>query len=256
MKTQPTLEGQNGTHSYRKTAITVGIVYLLGMVVGIGGNGLVQSILAAPDHLSAVTANTMVLAGGLLLMLLAAVGDAAHGILMFPILKRRGERLAFGYLAFRIVDAAFIGLWVLFLLLQIPLAREYVKAGGADPINLQALSAVSVQASQYAYEIAMMFVGIAGVTLGFVLYTARLVPRFVAVWGLVGYAVHLGGSVLEVLGFGLNLMHVIPAGLWELFIGVWLITKGFSSSPVLSQRPTASATARRGASPEVVSAAT
>src|SRR5580765_7527664 len=104
--------------TYRKTAVAVGILYLLGMVVGIGGNGLVQSILAAPNHLSAVSASSTLLAGGALLMLLAAVGDAAHGILMFPILKRRGERLAVGYLGFRIVDAAFIGLWVLFLLLQ------------------------------------------------------------------------------------------------------------------------------------------
>ena len=114
---------------------------------------------------------------------------------------------------------------------------------------------MSLQASQYSYEIAMMFVGVAGVTLCYVLYAARLVPRWVAVWGLVGYAIHLGGSVLEVLGFGLNLMHVIPGGLWELFIGVWLIAKGFNvSSPVLSQRPTSASTGRR-ASPEVVSAA-
>ena len=123
----------NMPDTYRKTAITVGVVYLLGMVVGIGGNALVQSILAAPDHLSIVTANSMLLAGGAMLMLLAAVGDAAHGILMFPILKRRGERLAVGYLGYRIVDAAFIGLWVLFILLQIPLGREYLKP--AAPIR-------------------------------------------------------------------------------------------------------------------------
>jgi Domain of unknown function (DUF4386) len=246
----------NVPDTYRKTAITVGVVYLLGMVVGIGGNALVQSILSAPDHLSIVTANSMLLAGGVLLMLLAAVGDAAHGILMFPILKRRGERLAVSYLGYRIVDAAFIGLWVLFLLLQIPLGREYLSAAAADATYLQALSAVSLQASQYSYEIAMMFVGVAGVTLCYVLYVARLVPRWVAVWGLVGYAIHLGGSVLEVLGFGLSLMHVIPGGLWELFIGVWLIAKGFNiSSPVLSERPTPKPTGRR-ASVEVVRAAT
>jgi Domain of unknown function (DUF4386) len=239
--------------TYRKTAIIVGVVYLLGMVVGIGGNALVQSILAVPDHLSIVTANSMLLAGGAILMLLAAVGDAAHGILMFPILKRRGERLAVSYLGYRIVDAAFIGLWVLFLLLQIPLGREYVKDDGADPIYLQALSAVSLQASQYAYEIAMMFVGVAGVTLCYVLYAARLVPRWVAAWGLVGYAIHLGGSVLEVLGFGLNLMHVIPGGLWELFIGVWLIAKGFNASRAFSTRPSSMLTPGH-ASPEVASA--
>jgi hypothetical protein len=39
---------------------------------------------------------------------------------------------------------------------------------------------------------------------------------------------HLGGAVLEVLGFNLNLIYMIPGGLWELFIGVWLIAKGFS----------------------------
>jgi hypothetical protein len=255
MKIRPTLERRSGSGAYRKTAVAVGVVYLLGMVVGIGGNAMVQSILAAPDHLSIVTANSLLLASGMILMLLAAVGDAAHGILMFPILKGRGERLAVGYLGYRIVDAAFIALWVLFLLFQIPLGREYLKDGGADPIYLQALSAVSLQASQYSYEIAMMFLGIAGVTLCYVLYAARLVPRFVAVWGLVGYAIHLCGSVLELLGFSLNLMHVIPAGLWELFIGVWLITKGFNvSSPILSRRPTPASTDRQ-ASPEVVSAA-
>ena len=39
----------NMPDTYRKTAITVGVMYLLGFVVGIGGNILVQSILAAPD---------------------------------------------------------------------------------------------------------------------------------------------------------------------------------------------------------------
>jgi hypothetical protein len=46
--------------------------------------------------------------------------------------------------------------------------------------------------------------------------------------------------VLEVLGFNLGLIHTIPGGLWELFIGMWLIAKGFSSSPVSSERTVSS----------------
>jgi hypothetical protein len=42
--------------------------------------------------------------------------------------------------------------------------------------------------------------------------------------------------VVEVLGFNLNSIHTIPGGLWELFIGVWLIVKGFSASPVPLER--------------------
>ena len=39
------------------------------------------------------------------------------------------------------------------------------------------------------------------------------------------------GSVLEIPGCQLSSMHAIPGALWELFIGVWLITKGFQTSP-------------------------
>src|SRR6266516_4846014 len=149
-------------NTYRTTAIVVGVVYLAGFVVGLGGNGLIQSILGAPDHLSTVSANSMMLAIGALLWLTAVAGDAAHGVLMFPILKQHSERLAFGYLAARIVDAVFIAIWVLFVLLQIPLAGEYLKAAAADASYLQALSTLSVQASQYAYDIGMIALGLAG----------------------------------------------------------------------------------------------
>src|ERR1017187_10091323 len=93
---------------YRTTARVVGVVYLAGFVVGIVGNGLIQSILGAPNHLSTVCANSMTSAIGAILWLMAVVGDAAHGVLMFPVLKPHSERMAFGYLTARIVDAVFI----------------------------------------------------------------------------------------------------------------------------------------------------
>jgi hypothetical protein len=86
----------------------------------------------------------------------------------------------------------------------------------------------------YAYHIAMIALGLAGLTLCYSFYITKLIPRPLAVWGIVGYATILCGSVLEVLGFNLYSIHTIPGGLWELFIGVWLIAKGFNSSPVAS----------------------
>jgi hypothetical protein len=87
----------------------------------------------------------------------------------------------------------------------------------------------------YAYHIAMFTLGIAGLLLCYTFYRAKLVPRLVAVWGLVGYAIILCGSLLEVLGFNLLTIHAIPGGLWELFIGVWLIVKGFNPSAFASE---------------------
>src|SRR5919199_1756340 len=162
-----TLQGRDGRNFYRKTAITIGVIYLAGMVVGIPANILIQSIMGTANPLASISANSTLVAIGALLWLLAGVVvDAAHGILMFPILKRYSERIAFGYFGARIMDAVFVG-----------------------------------------------------VMLNYVLYRAKLLPRVLAVWGLVGYAVILCGSVLEVLGFNLMLIHTLPGGLWEVLVG-------------------------------------
>src|ERR671912_1849073 len=227
----------NGTtNTYRTTARIVGAMYLAGFVVGITGIVLIQSSLGAPDHLATLAANSMLLAITAVLWLMAAAWDAAHGVLMFPILKQHNsERMAVGYLGFRIMDGLIIAIMVLFVLVQIPIGSKYLNAGASDASSLQALSTVFMQAQLDAYNIAMITLGISGLILCYSFYKSRLVPRILSVWGLVGYAVILGGSVLEVLGFNLLSIHAIPGGLWEMFIGVWLIVKGFNPSAFPSE---------------------
>jgi hypothetical protein len=223
-------------NTYRTTATVVGIVYILGFVVGLVGIGLFTSILGAPDHLSTVSANSMVLGFAAVLWLMAVIGDAAHGVLMFPVLKQHSERMAIGYLAFRIVDATFIAIMVLFVLIQIPLGSEYLKAAASDAPFLQALSTVFSQAQQYAYQIGMSALGVSGLMLCYTLYRAKLVPAWLAIWGLVGYATILVGMLSAVMGSGLGDLSSYVGGLWEGFIGVWLIVKGFNSSAFASNR--------------------
>jgi hypothetical protein len=231
---KPNREGKMNT--YRTTAKIVGAMYLAGFVVGIGGLALIQSILGAPDHLASLSAGSMLLAIGAVLWLMAAAWDAAHGVLMFPILKQlNSERIAVGYLGFRIMDGLIIAIMVLFILIQIPIGSEYLNAGASDASYLQALSAVFMQAQLDAYNIAMTTLGISGLILCYSFYKSKLVPRLLAVWGLVGYATILCGSVLEVLGFNLLTIHAIPGGLWEMFIGVWLIVKGFNPTAFASE---------------------
>jgi Domain of unknown function (DUF4386) len=218
-------------NKYKTTAKVVGVIYLAGFVVGIGGNILIQSIISAPNHLSIVSANSTMVAIGALLWLLAVAGDAAHGVLMFPILRRHHERVAFGHLGARILDAVFIAVMVLFILLQIPLGSEYLRAGAADTAYLQALSSIVQQGQLYAYDIGMTTLGVAGVLLNYTLLRAKLIPRPLALWGLIGYGIIFAGMVSEVMGSGLGLASSIPGGLWEVFIGVWLIVKGFSPAP-------------------------
>jgi hypothetical protein len=239
---QSTVPNRVSGNNYRTTARIVGVLYLAGMFVGIPANLFILSILDGPDQLSTIAASSMLLAAGVVFWSVTVVGDAAHGVLMFPVLKQHSERAAVGYLAARIMDATFIAVMSLLILIQIPVAIEYANAGAADTSYLQTLSAVFDHAYLYAYEFAMITVGVAGLILCYAFYGSQLIPRRLVVWGLIGYAILLSGSVLQILGFNLNSIQAIPGGLWEVFIGVWLIVKGFSSPSHLQPEPTTSST--------------
>ena len=222
-------------NKYRKTASVVGAVYLAGFVVGIVGNIMIKSILDAPNHLSIISASSMTVAIGAILWLLAVIGDAGHGVLMFPVLKQHSERMAIGYLAFRIVDAIFIAVMVLFVLVQIPLGSEYLKAAASDASFFQSLSTLFAQAQQYAYQIGMSALGVSGLMLCYTLYKAKLVPAWLALWGLAGYAIILVGMLSAIMGSGLGDLSSYTGGLWEVAIGVWLIVKGFNAPAIVSR---------------------
>ncbi len=239
---QGTLVDRYNPKPFRTTARVVGVLYLAGMAIGIPANLLVLSILNGPDRLSTIAASSMLLAMCVVLWLFTVAGDAAHGVLMFPVLKRHSERAAVGYLAARIVDAVFIAVMALLILVQIPVGIEYLNAGSAETSYFQAFSAVLNHAYPYAYEFGMIAVGVAGLILCSAFYRTQLVPRPLAVWGLIGYAILLTGSVLQILGFHLSSIQAIPGGLWELFIGVWLIAKGFNTSSDFPAEPTISST--------------
>jgi hypothetical protein len=97
------------------------------------------------------------------------------------------------------------------------------------------LSALFVLAQAYTYEIGMVALGVAGLMLCYGFSRAKLVPQFFIIWGFIGYVCFLGGSILEILGFNLQLLHTLPGGLWEISIGMWLIVKGFASSAFVSK---------------------
>jgi Domain of unknown function (DUF4386) len=171
----------------------VGSLFWAAMLAYLGGTVLVTAAAGRP----------VLTAAGTMLMLLNSAVVAAIGIVVRPVLRRHDETSALAYLVSRVVEAVLLAVGVVFVLRLMPVAAEY------------------------AYQIAMIVVGLGGVVFTRVLLRARLVPRFVAVWGLVGYALLGLGAALEVLGFGVGLLLSVPGGLFELALGVLLVARGF-----------------------------
>jgi hypothetical protein len=149
------------------------------------------------------------------------------GALFFPIIESYGKRTALVYLASRIVEAVLLAIGVLCLLMLIPLGQYAAEVGGASVAWATAIGSLLTQANSMAFQIAMMSLGLASLFLCVLLFRTRLIPRFLAVWGVVGYALFLGGAIAEIFGMPIGVMLSIPGGLFEVAVGVWLLVKGF-----------------------------
>lgn len=219
------------THSRMRYSRLIGALFLLGFLSYGVGFALVTSVTGAPDFLATIVAHKnlqTILTIGAFLMVLNSLVDVGKGVLFFPILEQYGKRTALTYLATMIVEVVLLVIGVLALLMLVPIAQQSVDAGQAGAGWSQALAALAVQANGMAYQLAEMVLGLGAIFLCALLFRTRLIPRLLAGWGVLGYALLAAGAIAEIFGIHLGLVLSIPGGLFEVALGFWLLIRGFA----------------------------
>ncbi len=203
----------------------LGALFLAGFVVYGSGSGLVASLVGGADFLATIGPLTSLLALGAFLMLLNTAVDVAKAVLLYPILERHSKRTALTYFAALIVQVVFLSIGALAVLMIVPLADRAGEPG------VGALGTTLVQMNGMAYQIGQMTLGVGAIFLCALMLRTGLVPRWLAVTGLIGYASHVAGTVAEVFGVHVGLYLTMPGFFFELAFPVWLLTKGFRREP-------------------------
>jgi hypothetical protein len=173
-----------------------------------------------------------------LILIIANIGTA---VVLFPILKRQNEMLALGYVTARVVECTFIAVGILSLLTVVTLRQE--EAAGAAAGSLVAVGQSLVALHNWTFLLGPGFVvGVGnGLMLGYLMYSSRLVPRYLAVLGLLGGPLNTASGtavlfgVIEAQGVWQSIA-TIPEFLWELSLGIWLTVKGFNPSVIASEK--------------------
>jgi hypothetical protein len=221
----------------KTTARIVGALFLIAMVTSLLGGVWLESITGVPGYLIEVSAQkTQVLVGVLLELVncIAVVGIAAA---LFPLMKVHNEALAAGYLGIRVVEAVILSVAAVGPLLIVTLSQEYVAAGAADAAYFQTAGTLVMAARGHlASLLTPIFFSLAALLLYYFLYRSRLVPRFIPVWGFIGVAALFTWNMLEAFGMSISagMVFALPMILNEIFLGIWLLARGFSS-PALAE---------------------
>lgn len=215
--------------AYKWPARFFGIFFMLSFISYAVGSGLVDTLIHAPDGLSVVYANQFqIVVGAILIAIMHTLFNAGLVIIMFRILKNYNNYLAYAYFSTAIMGTLMLAIGAIFLLLLIPLSDAFVKAEGADMPFFQILTTISTKGNFFAYQLGMALWGIGGLILCYLLYKSKIIPRFMPVWGFFGYLVFIAGTISALFGFSVGVYLNIPGGLFEVFLSVWLIIKGFN----------------------------
>ena len=222
----------------RKIAIMVGALFLFSNVTFLlGAFVFVEPILGAPDYLTLASANRTQVVLGALLELVNGIAYVGIAVLVFPILRQRFESMALWYVAFRIIEFVMQTLSDLSPLSLVRLSEEFVRAGAPESSSFQALGTLLLAERYWAFQMVTIALVLGALMFYYMLYQSRLIPRFISVWGLIGALAVLATAMLDTFGISpgsLEFLGVLML-LNELFLGVWLIVKGFNSSAIVSE---------------------
>jgi hypothetical protein len=187
-----------------------------------------------PDYITGAGADpTASVALGAVLELILIIANVGTAVVPYALFKRYSQSLALGYVAARLVECTFIAIGILSLLTFLFMRQE--GTAGTDAALGEALVAIHDRAFLLGPGI---FAGVAnGMILGYLMYRSGLVPRGLAVLGLIGgplLAVAAIAIMFDVIDRGSALQGIatIPEFIWELSFGIYLIVKGFRPVPI------------------------
>jgi hypothetical protein len=219
----------------QRTARIFGVLFLVTFATSIPALGLFQPVLDDPAAYIAGGGKDSQIYLGVLLELLLIIANVGTAVVVFPILRRQNEVLALAFVAARIIESVFIAVGIVAVLGIVSLRQD-----SPDAASL-AVSLAAIKDWTFLLGPGFIVGWGNGLILGYLMYSSRLVPRGLAILGLIA------GPILILSGIGVlfdwwdaggtvQAIATIPEFLWELSLGIYATVWGFRrDSPILAR---------------------
>jgi hypothetical protein len=217
---------------YRKTAIIVGALFIIATASTMVSIVFMGSSIEGHDYLEKIADNENRIILSVVFWIILAISVAGIGFFMYPILKKYHEGLAQGYVVFRLIETILILISAICLQSLLTLGQEFVKMdttnlGYYDPSGI-VLKAVF----DWSFIIGtMIFLGLGGLILYYIVYKLKLVPSWLSLWGLIGAACVFLYGLISLFDYDPAILAA-PIAVQEMVFAIWIIVKGFDTSEI------------------------
>jgi hypothetical protein len=184
------------------------------------------------------------------------VTNIATAVVIYPLMRRHSATLGLGYVTARIMESAFIAIGLISIIAVMDVNDAWTAASGAEAAALQTQGNTLVSLYDWAFQFGPgLVVGFGnGLMLGYLMYRSGLVPRRMAILGLIGGPMLILSFVLIVFGAYENgstasSLMALPEIAWEVSLGIYCASKGFKPNSVVEPEMAMHSRAGRGLGP-------
>jgi hypothetical protein len=224
----------------KKPGRIAGLWFIGTFVFSIPAALLYEPVLTAADYILGEGLDARISLGALLEVLLA-ISNIATAVVLYPVLKQVNEAVALGYVASRTIESAIIVTGLISLMSVVTL-RNNITGTNGDAASLNIAGLILVTLHNWTFLLGPQFcAGFGnGILLGYLMYRSGLVPRWMALLGLIGGPLAFVGGVFVLFGafnqpsgplFALTIVEIA----WEASLAIYLTVKGYRPSPLLGE---------------------
>lgn len=218
--------------SKRSTATVVtGLFFIAATVSAIVGAILYDPLLNNINYLADGAKNANRIAGGALSEIFLCSANIGTAMMLYPYLRKFNESIGIGYVFFRFLEVVFIAIGVMSMLSLLTVSKAAVS-GTLDMKSATAIGETLKASYHWAYILGPnLILGINTFLYSYAFYKTGLVPKWLAVFGLVAaMLIFVAGTLLMFgavpLSSARHLLMALPIATFEMVLAGRLLSRG------------------------------
>ncbi len=214
-------------------ARVAGLLYLIIIVFGVASEVFIRSSLIVTGDANGTAGNILqsqtLFRAGFVADSVMLMADVAIAVVLYVLLRPVNKILSLTAAAFRLMQAAILGLNLLnyYAALLLLTSTGYMATFEAQELNSLAMFFLNLHS--HGYDLGLLFFGASNLVLGYLVLKSKYIPGILGAGLIVAALVYLSGSytrfVLPNYVSFMEPMYIIPL-IAELSFCLWLLVKG------------------------------
>lgn len=191
--------------------------------------GMMRSIIS-PNFLTETAGNATQIRAALVLTFLLAGLTLAVALVALPVFRAASERMFWLYFGLAVAGLATAAIESVVVREMLTMSINYAQSGRAGLYDALAPVARSEWSAAHFFNLASGHVK--AFVFFLILYRFRFVPGLFAGLGVVATVLSTAGATAALVGVQFSYFMIVPAGIVQLAMTLWLIWRGFSEPTI------------------------